>query len=67
MVSLIIGLCLLKVPANPAVVDESGDILLPLASPLLFRLEHVVAPLAEAHSSESSHQVSLLIMEVYNY
>jgi hypothetical protein len=67
MVSLIIGLSLLKVPANPAVIDESGDILLPLACPLLFRLEHVVASLAEAHSSESCHKVSLQIMEVYNY
>lgn len=67
MISLIIRLSLLKVPADPAVVDESGDLLLPLASPLLFRLQHVVAPLAEAHSSESCHQVSLQRMEVYNY
>ena len=67
MISLIIWLCLLKVPADPAVVDKSSDILLPLASPMLFRLEHVVALLAEAHSSESCHQVSLRIMEVYNY
>ena len=55
MIGLIVGLGLLEVAANPAVVDESPDLLVPLPSLLLLRLQHVVALLAEAHTSESCH------------
>jgi len=69
VISLIIMLGLLEVTTDPAVINESPNLLVSLASLLFFWLKHVVALFAEAHSSECCHRNSefTLVMELYNY
>ena len=47
-------------PADPALIDESSQLV--FIKPLLLRLKHVIALLAEAHTLKSHVVVSLLII-----
>jgi len=51
VVSLIAGLCAVAMAADPTLVDETGGVVV-ITESLLLGLEHVVALLAEAHTSE---------------
>jgi hypothetical protein len=60
VVCLVPCLSEVSVPADPALIDESSQLV--FIKPLLLRLKHVIALLAEAHTLKSHVVVSLLII-----